>query len=214
MDNKLKVSTTKYQQIAADIASKIADGYYTVGDKVYARSALASQYGVSSETARRAVCVLADLGIVDSTKGSGVLIKSYEKAVIYVRQHQNVQSINELKQSLVDSVERQKKEMEIFNSCLNDLIDKTEHLRSINPFVPFQILITNSTEYLNKSISEINFWHNTSATVIAIKRNDSIFMAPGPYAILVENDILYFVGDNDSLCRVENFLYPLDSSEK
>ncbi|MGB5823531.1 MAG: TrkA C-terminal domain-containing protein [Proteocatella sp.] len=207
MDNKIKISTTRYQQIAADIASKIADGNYKVGDKVYARSALASQYGVSSETARRAVCVLSDLGIVDSAKGSGVLIKSYENAVKYVKQHQDVQSINELKQNLINSVERQKKEMEIFNGCLNDLIDKTEHFRSINPFVPFQILITHSTEFLNKSISDINFWHNTAATIIAIKRNNSILMSPGPYATLSENDILYFVGDDSSLDRVKNFLY-------
>ena len=50
----------RYQQIAADIAAKIAGGEYKIGDKIFARSSLASQYHVSSETARRAICVLCD----------------------------------------------------------------------------------------------------------------------------------------------------------
>lgn len=208
MENKLKISTTRYQQIAADIASRIANGDYKVGDKIYARSALASQYGVSPETARRAICVLSDLQIVDSTRGSGVFITSYENAVKFVKQHQNVESINELKKNIINSIERQKKEMEIFNGCLNDLIDKTERFRSVNPFVPFHIPITCETPFLNQSISGINFWHNTLATVVAIKRNKEILMSPGPYAVLHENDLLYFVGDDNCVNRVKNFLYP------
>ena len=50
---------SRYQQLASDIASRIAEGSYQVGDKIFARSSLASQYQVSSETARKAVCVLA-----------------------------------------------------------------------------------------------------------------------------------------------------------
>jgi len=57
MENKFKITSPRYQQIAADVAAKIVDGHYKVGDKIYARSSLASQYGVSSETARRAICV-------------------------------------------------------------------------------------------------------------------------------------------------------------
>ena len=33
-------------------------------------------------------------------------------------------------------------------------------------------------------------------------------MSPGPDAILRENDIFYFVGDEDSHERVNKFLYP------
>ncbi|RKJ34567.1 GntR family transcriptional regulator, partial [Butyricicoccus sp. 1XD8-22] len=56
MDNRrLQVKQPKYMKIAADIASKIVDKKYVIGEKIYARSSLASQYGVSSETARRAI---------------------------------------------------------------------------------------------------------------------------------------------------------------
>jgi len=206
MENKFKITSPRYQQIAADVAAKIVDGHYKVGDKIYARSSLASQYGVSSETARRAICVLSDLNIVDTSKGSGVTIKSYENAIKFVKQHDDINTISNLKQDIIDSVDRQKKEIKFLYGCLSDLIDKTDRLRSVNPFTPFQVEITSATPYINKSASDINFWHNTSATIIAIRRNDSLLMSPGPYAVFQENDIFYFVGDENCIERVKKYL--------
>lgn len=206
-----KISTPRYQQIATDIAAKIAEGKYVEGDKIYARSSLASQYGVSSETARRAICVLSDINIVSSAKGSGVIIKSYENAVKFLKQHQDVRTINDIRASMLSCVSRQKNEMALLNNQLNELIQKTEHFRSVNPFMPFQITITSETFYINKSIDELKFWHNTSATIVAIKRNENLLISPGPYAVLLENDVLYFVGDEDSFYRVRNFLYTEES---
>jgi K+/H+ antiporter YhaU regulatory subunit KhtT len=208
MENKFKITSPRYQQIAADVAAKIVDGHYKVGDKIYARSSLASQYGVSSETARRAICVLSDLKIVDTSKGSGVTIKSYENAIKFIKQYSDINTISNLKQDIIDSVDRQKKEIKYLYGCLSDLIDKTDRFRSVNPFTPFQIEITSATPYINKSASDINFWHNTSATIIAIKRNDSLLMSPGPYAVFQENDIFYFVGDENCIDRVKKYLYP------
>ena len=39
---------SRYQQIAVELAQKIADGWYTIGEKISARSTLASNYNVSS----------------------------------------------------------------------------------------------------------------------------------------------------------------------
>lgn len=208
MENNFKITTPKYQQIAADMASKIAAGNYKVGEKIYARSSIASQYGVSSETARRAICVLSDLNIVESTKGSGVLITSYENAVTFINQYKEIETINDIKQDILSSAQRQKNELEYFSKCLSDLIERTDRFRSVNPFMPFQIDITNETLLLNKSISDLNFWQNTAATIVAIKRKESILMSPGPYAVLEEKDILFFVGDDDCYERVKNFIYP------
>ncbi len=58
----------RYQQIAVEIATRIANEEYKVGDKIYTRSYIAGHYGVSPETARRAICVLSDLDIVVSEK--------------------------------------------------------------------------------------------------------------------------------------------------
>lgn len=208
MNKMLKVSNPKYFLIAADIAAKIVNKDYKEGEKVYARSAIASQYGVSSETARRAICVLSDLGIVNSMHGSGVIIKSYDAAVRFIRQNQSVKTLTDLKQELVESVERQNREMKIFSDCLNKLIIKTERFRAFNPFTPFQIDITSDTPYIGKTISDVNFWHSTSATIVAIRRDDEILISPGPYAELCEGDTLFFIGDESCNERVSSFLYP------
>jgi len=207
MEKKIKVISPRYQQIAADVAGKIADKHYKVGDKLFARSALASQYGVSSETARRAVCVLSDMQIVDTMKGSGVVVTSYENAVKFVKRHEDIETVNDLRGEILNSINRQSKENEFLKEQLNRLIDKTSRFKSINPFIPFEIIINHTSVYVGKNLSEVNFWHNTLATVVGIKRQDSLLMSPGPYAVITEGDIFYFVGDESCYDRVVSFLY-------
>lgn len=210
MDKEVKCVTPRYQQIAADVAAKIADKHYKVGEKIYARSALASQYGVSSETARRAICILADMKIVETAKGSGVVVKSYENAVNFVRHYQDIQSISDLKQEIVTIIERQIQGNDRLREGILKLMDKTDRFKSINPFVPFEIVLNPLSPLIGRNLSETNFWHNTSATVIGIRREDVLLLSPGPYACLLAGDILYFVGDENCYERVKNFLdhYP------
>ncbi|MDF1494658.1 TrkA C-terminal domain-containing protein [Caproiciproducens sp. CPB-2] len=208
MEDTIKVAAPVYQKIAADIAAKIVDNRYRIGEKIYARSYLASQYNVSSETARRAICVLSDLEIVDVTKGSGVIIKSYDNAVKFVHQYNDIQSLNDLKKDILSSVERQRKETKFLLKSISSIIDRTERFQSINPFIPFEIEITDKTPLLDKSLSELNFWHHTAATIIAIKRNSTLMMSPGPYAILQKHDVLYYCGEDNCQDRVKSFLYP------
>ena len=205
--DKSKISIPRYQQIAIEIASRICSGEYKVGEKIYARSSIASQYRVSSETARRAICVLCDLEIVTSEKGSGVIIKSYENAVNFIKQYSKRQTIDTIKDNLLKSISRQQQEMDILSSCLADLISASEHFRSMNPFMPFEVKITEKCSYLSKTIAEIQFWQHTGATVLAIRRSDNIIKSPGPYAILLEGDIIYFLSQDDSPQRVKEFLY-------
>ncbi|ROR22326.1 regulatory GntR family protein [Mobilisporobacter senegalensis] len=212
MEKKVNITNPRYQQIAMDIASKIAKKHYIVGEKIYARSAMASQYGVSSETARRAIGILADLDIVETTKGSGVMIKSYEKALEFVHQYNDIQTVYDLKKEITESINRQTKELDYFNHCLSKFIEKTDKFRYINPFTPFEIEIIKECPHLNKTISEVNFWHNTAATIIAIKRDNTLIMSPGPYALFLERDIVYFVGDDNCLERVQNFIHPINQN--
>ncbi|MEH6943301.1 TrkA C-terminal domain-containing protein [Bacillus sp. JJ722] len=213
MNKKVTMKQPKYQKIAVDIAAKIVEKKYTIGEKIYARSSLASQYGVSSETARRAIAVLQDLEIVDTTKGSGVLIKSYEKAAQFVHQFQDVQSIHELQFELQASIDKQYEELHNLQETTKLLINRTERFRSINPFIPFQIEISESCPYIHQTIQEVNFWQNTSATIVGIRRDGEISLSPGPYASFEPKDIIYFIGNDTCLERVNNFLYPHKKSE-
>lgn len=209
MEKKLRIPT--YQKIAVDIASKIVENQYFIGEKIYTRSTLASGYHVSSETARRAISILSDLGIVETIKGSGVIIKSYEKALEFVREFKDLQTVNSLIIDIKSSISRQKEETLGLEKKITRLTENIARFQSINPFIPFEVIIKKNTPYLNKNISEVNFWHHTGATVIAIKRNNHTILSPGPYADFQENDVYYFIGDEDSYRRVMEFLFPSDS---
>lgn len=206
------VKQPKYQRIALDIAAKIIEKKYNIGEKIYARSSLSSQYGVSSETARRAIAILQDLEIVEASKGSGVLIKSYEKAVHFVHQFQDMQSVQELQKELQLSIAKQHEELKRMHETANTLINRTERFRSSNPFVPFQIEMNELSPYIGQSIQSMNFWHNTTATIVGIKRGNEMLLSPGPYASFEVQDIIYFIGNDTCLELVKNFLYPNEKS--
>ncbi len=203
---ELKIEGSKYYSIAADFAFRIVENKYKVGDKLSARSTIAAQYGVSSETARRAINILSDLDIVEIKKNSGIIIKSYENALKFTNQFKDIQTLDEIKNDLNASVERQKKELTDFNKSLNKLINQTNRFRYLNPLSPYELEITKDMPHLNRSIGELNFWQNTGATIVAIKRNNIFIISPGPYATLNEHDIIYFVGNETALQKVENFL--------
>lgn len=206
MEKKVQIKQPKYQLIAEDIATKIVERKYVVGEKIYARSSLSTQYGVSSETARRAIAVLQDLNIVEVTKGSGVVIISYENAAQFVHRLTDVKSVRELQIELEHGIQKQKQELTNLQEKLQEFISRTSRLQSINPFVPFQVEITNNCPFLSESISNIKFWQQTGATIIGIKKGDDLIISPGPYATLEIGDILYFIGNDQSYSSVQQFI--------
>src|SRR5690606_8710793 len=208
MEKKIQIKQPKYQVIAEDIAAKIVEKKYVIGEKIYARSSLASQYGVSSETARRAIAVLQDLEIVEATKGSGVVIKSYEKAAEFIKQFLDVQSIHQIQLEMLESIDRQKRELDKLKETTERLINRTDRFQSVNPFVPFQLEIKEESPYISQSIGEINFWHHTMATIVGIRRGKELILSPGPYTTIESKDIIYFIGNDECLERVQKFLFP------
>ena len=206
MEKKIQLKQPKYQLIAEDIAAKIVERKYVVGEKIYARSSLASHYGVSPETTRRAIAVLQDLNIVEATKGSGVVIVSYENAAQFVHRLDDVKSVRELQMTLEQKIENQKKELSNIQDTLEEFVSRTNRLQSINPFVPFQVEITDDCPFLSNNIGKINFWQQTGATIIGIKKGEDIIISPGPYAELQAGDTLYFVGNDNCFSVVKQFL--------
>ena len=202
----MQIKQPRYQLIAEDIATKIVERKYVVGEKIYARSSLASQYGVSPETTRRAIAVLQDLNIVEATKGSGVEIVSYENAAQFVRRLTDVKTVRELQGELEQSIHNQKRELANLNELLQEFVSRTNRLQSINPFVPFQVEITADCPYLTKNIGSIKFWQQTGATIIGIKKGEDLIISPGPYAEIQAGDMLYFIGEDQCFSTVKQFL--------
>src|SRR5690554_4347670 len=206
MEKKNKKANPRYQQIAVDIASNIAEKKYRIGERLSGRSTFAGKYAVSPETIRKSISLLSDYEIVDIKQGSGIIIKSYENALRFIQHYEDIQSVNELKKEILASVERQKKEIELLYNTINKLVDKTERFRSINPFIPFEAEISSNTICINKSISDCKFWQNTKATIIAIKRNNKLIKSPGPHEVLLDKDIIYFIGNEECYELVLRFI--------
>lgn len=209
---KKQIVRPLYQQVAIKLAQAIAEGTFEKGQQVNARSTIAQTYAVSAETARRAVQVLVDLEIMTSRHGSGTFVASQSKAKSFLEQYENIESINSMKDDLIESVRRQEKEFQRFTNLLDEVIEKTKQSQVINPLAPFELHLSKDAQHLGKSVAELNLWQATGATLVAISHDEKLYISPGPYVFLEENDDLYFVGNEYVLQRMINFFYPKDNN--
>ena len=159
-----------------------------------------------AKTARRAIHILVDLGIVSSKKGMGITIQSAQKALKYVEQNQSISTLIDLKKEMALSVARQKKELDFFNEKMVELVERTENLRSENPFIPYQLVLEENAQQLDKSIGELPLWEYTQATIVAIRRGENLIISPGPYESLKVDDTIFYFGKVDTPPKVKTVL--------
>jgi len=199
----------RYRQIALNIAHDIANKNINVGDKLQARSAVAIKYNVSSETARRAINVLMDMGIVETRQGSGTVIISHDKAVDFISTEDEKHTLNDIKSDLVNQISEQEKTLHQMQETLTKFLNQSQSFQHQNPLTPFELTLSEPSNAYGKSLSELNFWYMTGTTLIAILRHDQLTVSPGPYATLEPGDKIYFVGDMNAVSKVETFLFNL-----
>ena len=80
METQQKRLPPQYEQIAEDIARRIVEGRLVTGDKLFGRSVMSSEYGVSPETIRRAFRLLADMQVIEIKPQSGASVLSLDSA--------------------------------------------------------------------------------------------------------------------------------------
>ena len=206
MERKKNDGMPRYQQIALDIATQIVKRQYRVGDRIYARSSLASRYHVSPETARRAVCLLADMGIVEAEKGSGVEILSVEAAARYLQELTGVETMTQLRASIRADLEEQVRIAAEIKDKAAEPRDRADRCQHLNPFNPFEITVEAGSICDGRTLAQVNFWQNTTATVIAIAHGGELMISPGASTQMQEGDVVYFVGDENAPARVDRFV--------
>ncbi|MCB2293527.1 GntR family transcriptional regulator [Clostridium algoriphilum] len=201
-----------YKKIAIDLSNRILSGDFSIGDKLYGRSSLASEYNVSPETIRRAITLLSDMDIVKVTKGSGIVINSVDNCLNFIEKFKDIDCISSLKNNIVDLLQRKKELDKNIDDSIDELIDYSSRFRNSNPFIPFEFEIHNEMCVLDKSISETKFWQNTGATIIGVRRNGKLILSPGPCTTFKENDIFVVICDQNSYYKIKTFLYGKNSS--
>lgn len=201
---QMKQKSSRYQQVAVALAKQIVDGKYQLGEKIKARSTIASNFNVSPETARKSVNLLVDLDILSVKHGSGVTVISKEKALSFLNKFESTNSLQELKHELKHHLLKQKQELERIEQLVDNIVDQTRDINNRYPFEPFQLLLKNESSQLGIPLKELNLWHATGATVIAIERAGELMLSPGPYAILEQGDTIYFVGNELAYSRMKH----------
>jgi len=96
-----------YSQIALDIAARIVRGDLKENTKVYGRSVMSSEYGVSPETIRRSMKLLEDMKIVETKQNSGTIVLSAENAKLYVERFGAFNNIHLMQKKLNELIKNQ-----------------------------------------------------------------------------------------------------------
>ncbi|MGI6025867.1 MAG: TrkA C-terminal domain-containing protein [Candidatus Scatomorpha sp.] len=205
MNNKNVVAPV-YSQIALDIAMRISRGEIQESTKLYGRSVLASQYGVSPETIRRAIKILEDVQIVKTHESKGSEVISKEKAKEYVNKFSELNDIRVKQRKLKELLDELGKLSQEINEIASSIVRINEHFTVTSPFVLYEEVIPETSPLIGKTLGEVRFWQQTNATVIAIRRGDQIILSPGPYATLMAKDIIIYIGDTKSVEAVISFI--------
>lgn len=196
-----------YQQIAIDLANRIANDELPLGSKIYGRSKLAGEYKVSPETIRRAMILLEDMDIVEVNQGSGIIVKSRDGAFKYIEKFKVLESMNSLKNDLLNLNKEKRIIDDKLELTINKILDFSQKFKSTNPFAPLEIKILKNAKIINKSISEVKFWQNTGATIVGIRRKHKMILSPGPYAIFLPDDVIVVIAEESVYERINKFLY-------
>lgn len=202
------VSPPLYLQIAVDIASRIARGDLKEKSKIYGRSVMSSEYGVSPETIRRSLKLLSDMNVVDIKQSSGAVVLSRKNAKEYVDRFKGQINTHSLHVQLKNLIAEQNMIGKQITDITDTIIRTDVKWSHFNPLQNFEIDVDENSSVVGKSISDLNFWHATGATIVAIRRGDNIILSPGPYAVISANDTVIFIGDQSAVNAVRMFVLP------
>jgi K+/H+ antiporter YhaU regulatory subunit KhtT len=81
-----------------------------------------------------------------------------------------------------------------------------EKFSESNPFLNYQIDIPPNSAIIGHTLAELNFWQETRATVIAIRRQGKIILSPGPYILFQTDDVIIVVCDVACIEAVNDFV--------
>ena len=162
-------ATSQYLHIARDLAARIAKGEFPEGGKLFGRSMLASEYGVSPETIRRALRLLADMKVVEIKAQSGATVLSTDNARRYLdsfEEHASPQSLRRQFAQLLDQYDALHRQMIQFTRAL---LKNRVHVVEGEPLPNYEITVPRGSPVIGKSLGELKFWQCTGALCRALR---------------------------------------------
>ena len=201
-----RTNSPAYLKIALDIASRIVNGDFIEGKKLSGRSTLVGIYNVSPETIRRSIALLQDMDVVVVEEKSGITIKSKTNAGSFLEKFKTKNEFATIKHDIYSLIEEKKELESKLENKINDLIEFATQLRNVGLIVPYESLVEPNSLIIGKTLGELNFWNNTGATIIGVKREGKLYLSPGPYLAIKNGDIIVCVGESEVIENVNNYI--------
>ena len=185
-----------YLIIAKDIALKISKGIYKEGKTLKGRTLLSGEYGVSSETIRKSINILANEKIVSVKHGVGIFVESKINAAKFLAKFADLddrkKQVGELNELII---QRNSLNEDIFKK-ITTLLKQGNYISNFD--IEFkEITIQDDSWVINQTIGDVYFYNYTEATIIAVKRGERIITSPGPEFTFIANDKLIIVGKDE-----------------
>lgn len=192
---KRTVVPSQYLQIALDLADRIARGELEEGQKIYGRSVMASEYGVSPETIRRALWLLSDMKVVEVKPQSGAVVLSADNARRYIDNFHEDASTDLLRHQLNDLISESAELNRRLAETVHAFLKSQETFAAASrPLPNYEVTVPKDSPLIGKNIGELKFWQSTGGTIVAIRRGQTVILSPGPYAELYGGDVIVLVG--------------------
>jgi K+/H+ antiporter YhaU regulatory subunit KhtT len=195
-----------YARIAFDIALRIQKGEIKENSKIIGRSILSSEYGVSPETIRKALKLLSDMEIVRVQSNSGAIVISRANADEYIKRFGEFSDLKDMYTRLTKYISEQEKLNQQIKNTAKVLFETSRRMSGASPFQTYEAQVPKGSKVEGQSISDLKFWQQTNATIIAIRREENIILSPGPFMVLEEDDTIIFVGEIETVDAVISFL--------
>ncbi len=193
----------RYQQIAMDIAARIARNDFEEGQRISERSVLSSEYAVSPETIRRAINLLEEENVVEVAPNYGVIVGTKVQALAYLDGNASVNDATALKHKLASLMDKRHELDTEINNVIQEIMDISSRFASSDPLRRFEYNIDPSSKLVGKSIRSSSFYQITNMTIIAINRRGAMMLSPGPDAVFEAQDVLVVVGHIQDVIKVE-----------
>ncbi|HKM38994.1 MAG TPA: TrkA C-terminal domain-containing protein [bacterium] len=197
--------SSRYEQIALDLASRIIRDEYKVGEKIFGRSTLAGRYKVSPETIRRAVALLQDAEVVETAPGMGIIIRSKRAAESYFNQFRGQQALADMQKKLrqlFDEKRRLDREIETTSrqmvSYLWGMLNNLQYLEKVE--------VGENSCLLGHTLASGRIRTKTGATVVAIERDDQEYYSPSSEMVFKAGDLLHVVGTVDAKSKLRRLV--------
>lgn len=200
-----KANTTPiYSKVAYDIASKIASGQLAVGERFSGRSLMSSQYAVSPETIRRALRLLADMGIIRVRENIGSEIISKSRAVEYVERCEIGHDLLSLRQEMAQLMAQRDQINGRIAQVVQEIVDLSDRFRRSDALRTYEFAVHPGSPIEGRSIRELEFRQRTGATIVAVRHEGEVQLSPSPHTLLQAGDSLVVacgVGDVEQVAE-------------